>query len=442
MTIALVGLVSAAPVWTADRENADFDGGDFGGDFDGVGDSGSDYGGSDFDAGGDFWSDFGGNDFRGDFDQNEDFADNFEQPNDSAVDNDARYDLGSAQSEGFSQEKTLIQDNQSTEFDQPPKEGELVQGDFQDDLYAGAAKTDESAQVDQASQDGKFTQPAQSPQSDESTQTSQPGQETGATQDDQLTQNDESAPVNQAANGDGSTQNDQPTQRGESTQSELLTQKGDTTQIVQPTQEGESVQVDQSIQTNVVATGDSLTQNINIQNVQSVQNDGFSHGIWHGHHHEHHHHHDFDIGFGLGVGLGLGLDPFYSFTPFSGFGYYGYDGFAPYSGFGFYRGFDSFGGIGFYSSYVPFGYVGSGPYSHFGYYPLGGFPAVVAAPVLPITMISALPGKSTYMQQQNVPQSAPEPKTNYWHYCRNPEGYYPYVRKCPDGWVKIPPEPS
>lgn len=34
-----------------------------------------------------------------------------------------------------------------------------------------------------------------------------------------------------------------------------------------------------------------------------------------------------------------------------------------------------------------------------------------------------------------------ESKTKYWYYCRNPEGYYPYIRKCPDNnWLKIPPQ--
>jgi hypothetical protein len=27
----------------------------------------------------------------------------------------------------------------------------------------------------------------------------------------------------------------------------------------------------------------------------------------------------------------------------------------------------------------------------------------------------------------------------YWYYCRKPEGYYPYVRTCPDGWMKVLP---
>ncbi|MGC2063672.1 MAG: hypothetical protein WA610_11900 [Thermodesulfovibrionales bacterium] len=29
----------------------------------------------------------------------------------------------------------------------------------------------------------------------------------------------------------------------------------------------------------------------------------------------------------------------------------------------------------------------------------------------------------------------------YWYYCRNPKGYYPYVKSCPDGWKKVLPTP-
>jgi hypothetical protein len=30
----------------------------------------------------------------------------------------------------------------------------------------------------------------------------------------------------------------------------------------------------------------------------------------------------------------------------------------------------------------------------------------------------------------------------WWHYCRKPEGYYPYVKKCPGGWETVAPNPS
>ena len=29
----------------------------------------------------------------------------------------------------------------------------------------------------------------------------------------------------------------------------------------------------------------------------------------------------------------------------------------------------------------------------------------------------------------------------YWYYCRNPKGYYPYIKHCQDGWMKVIPSP-
>ena len=44
-----------------------------------------------------------------------------------------------------------------------------------------------------------------------------------------------------------------------------------------------------------------------------------------------------------------------------------------------------------------------------------------------------------YYIQQSAPQQSEEPA--YWYYCRKPEGYYPYVKQCPDGWMKVVPNP-
>lgn len=34
----------------------------------------------------------------------------------------------------------------------------------------------------------------------------------------------------------------------------------------------------------------------------------------------------------------------------------------------------------------------------------------------------------------------PEP-TYYWYYCKDTQGYYPYVASCPGGWVRVVPTP-
>ena len=113
----------------------------------------------------------------------------------------------------------------------------------------------------------------------------------------------------------------------------------------------------------------------------------------------HHHHHYRGWGsFGLGLGLGYGL------------GGYGYRGFGGYRwGYPGYR----FGYGGYYSPYYA-------------------YPPVVAVPSTP----------PVYIQQGTEQQSGAELPDNYWYYCRKPEGYFPHVRKCPDGWMKVVPQLS
>jgi hypothetical protein len=43
-----------------------------------------------------------------------------------------------------------------------------------------------------------------------------------------------------------------------------------------------------------------------------------------------------------------------------------------------------------------------------------------------------------YIEQGQAP--APQ-ASNDWFYCRNPEGYYPYVKQCPGGWQRVAPQP-
>ncbi|MEQ1529694.1 MAG: hypothetical protein ABL925_10280 [Methylococcales bacterium] len=94
---------------------------------------------------------------------------------------------------------------------------------------------------------------------------------------------------------------------------------------------------------------------------------------------------------------------------------------------GFYGGF--YGpGFGFYSG-PGFGYnAWSRPY----YQPYYAYPPVIT--VQP----SAPP--PIYIERDPVPV-APPPPSNYWYYCRNPEGYYPYVKQCQGNWEQVAPQP-
>lgn len=42
--------------------------------------------------------------------------------------------------------------------------------------------------------------------------------------------------------------------------------------------------------------------------------------------------------------------------------------------------------------------------------------------------------------QVDSSQSAPQ-QDNFWYHCDKPEGYYPYIKDCPQGWQKVVPEP-
>lgn len=121
-----------------------------------------------------------------------------------------------------------------------------------------------------------------------------------------------------------------------------------------------------------------------------INNSVWARGGGHGHfggHHGHSH---------LSIGLGYFGPGFYG-----GYGYGGY----------------GFGGYGFGSPY----YYYPPPYV---------YPQTVIVPTSP----------PAYIQQQQQVQPT-QPQTSYWYYCQNPEGYYPYVKNCPAGWLQVAPQP-
>jgi len=48
------------------------------------------------------------------------------------------------------------------------------------------------------------------------------------------------------------------------------------------------------------------------------------------------------------------------------------------------------------------------------------------------------PQPSVYIERPPA-ESVPPPQ-NYWYYCTDPEGYYPTVKECPGGWLKVLPQ--
>ncbi|MCB1949373.1 hypothetical protein [Nitrosomonas sp.] len=83
------------------------------------------------------------------------------------------------------------------------------------------------------------------------------------------------------------------------------------------------------------------------------------------------------------------------------------------------------------------GYFGYGYYDPFFYPPIYGYPPVVVPMTPPVIMQSTPP---VYIQQQEQPVPG-QSQTNYWYYCQDPDGYYPYVKQCPSGWLRVNPYP-
>jgi len=96
-------------------------------------------------------------------------------------------------------------------------------------------------------------------------------------------------------------------------------------------------------------------------------------------------------------------------------------------------------GIGYYGSgfYGGYGYGGYG-FGGYGY----GYPYFYPRPfAYPQTVIVPI-YHPVYIQQPQAQQAQQaQPKASYWYYCQNPDGYYPYVKNCPDGWLQVAPQP-
>jgi len=69
----------------------------------------------------------------------------------------------------------------------------------------------------------------------------------------------------------------------------------------------------------------------------------------------------------------------------------------------------------------------SSPHYVYPYYP----------PAYPGPVVIQQPATEVYVQP--APQRSADP--GYWYYCQESQGYYPYVRRCPGGWMKVVPSP-
>ncbi|HET8575693.1 MAG TPA: hypothetical protein VFO18_01245 [Methylomirabilota bacterium] len=77
-----------------------------------------------------------------------------------------------------------------------------------------------------------------------------------------------------------------------------------------------------------------------------------------------------------------------------------------------------FGAPFVYPYTYPYAYRYTYPYAY--PYPVYSPPAVVEAP----------------------PPVYAQPQPQYWYYCQDAQGYYPYVSQCPGGWLQVAPSPQ
>jgi hypothetical protein len=89
-----------------------------------------------------------------------------------------------------------------------------------------------------------------------------------------------------------------------------------------------------------------------------------------------------------------------------------------------------FVGGGFWVGPPPYG--GPPPFGPRHFYPA---PVVVErwVPCGPAVVLERPAPPPGYAQRE-------EAEPDYWYYCENPRGYYPYVRRCPEGWMRVVPD--
>jgi hypothetical protein len=70
---------------------------------------------------------------------------------------------------------------------------------------------------------------------------------------------------------------------------------------------------------------------------------------------------------------------------------------------------------------------------YYGYGYPSGYYVESAAPLEYVEMNPPAPVADTPAASETAP--------GVWYYCKNPEGYYPYVKNCTDGWQEVPAQP-
>lgn len=96
--------------------------------------------------------------------------------------------------------------------------------------------------------------------------------------------------------------------------------------------------------------------------------------------------------------------------------------------------------IGFNFGYYPYPYYGAPYYGSPYYYS----PApVYYPPVQPAPVIYTERRDDPQIRTQVAPRnSSQNVQASWWYYCVDSNAYYPYVNKCPGGWLRVAPQPA
>lgn len=65
-------------------------------------------------------------------------------------------------------------------------------------------------------------------------------------------------------------------------------------------------------------------------------------------------------------------------------------------------------------------------------------PVVVRTPVYVSPPVYSTPA---YVEPPTIVQAEPAQPVGWWYYCQASRTYYPYVKTCPGGWVRVPAQP-
>jgi len=120
---------------------------------------------------------------------------------------------------------------------------------------------------------------------------------------------------------------------------------------------------------------------------------------------------------------------------YHGGGYYGgYRGGGYYGGryYGGWRGYGFYPGVGVYFG-APFLW-GGWPYANYAGYPYAGYPAAYYPYVN-----AATTDVGVYTQAAPAAPAA-SAANQYWYYCTDPAGYYPYIQNCSKAWMQVVPQ--